>query len=176
MTATAPPPSRVPAEPSAEALARAGELLARTDLWLYRNVTTDQARQALARALDRDGPDSPHAAFLAEALRRRSKTERRRGPRPDPQRIARRLIEQGAAPPRPRSLTSSTANRPPPTERPASPPWSNATAAPPPGSWPTTAAATASAPAGAASPTRCARAGGPPMPSTSSAPWSTRAG
>src|SRR5687768_7242770 len=95
MTTTHPPAT---AEPSAEALTRADELLARTDLWLYRNVTTDKARQALARALDRDGLDSPHAAFLAEALRRRSKTERRRGPRPDPQRVARRLLESGVAP------------------------------------------------------------------------------
>jgi hypothetical protein len=91
MTATA-------TEVSPEALSLADALLARADLWLYRDVTADHARYALARALDRDGPDSPHAAFLAEALCRRSKTERRRGPRSDAARIARRLLESGATP------------------------------------------------------------------------------
>jgi hypothetical protein len=52
MTATA-------TEVSPEALSLADALLARADLWLYRDVTADHARYALARALDRDGPTAP---------------------------------------------------------------------------------------------------------------------
>lgn len=81
-------------DPTPEALSLAGDLLARADLRLSRNITADRARRALARALDRDGPD--HAAFLAEALRRRSNL--RFIAHDENARAARHLLTSGIAP------------------------------------------------------------------------------
>jgi hypothetical protein len=96
MTA-APTVERPPAlEPSAEVLTLAGDMYTASDLRLRRNITPDRARTALARGLMLGDP--AHRELLARALRRRTASERKRGPRPDDQRAARRLIESGMAP------------------------------------------------------------------------------
>jgi hypothetical protein len=94
VTTTAPPADTD--QRAADALARAVDLIAASDLRLARNVTPDQAARVLATALTGASPE--HAGMLAAALSRRTKSQRKAGKRPDAWRVARRLVERGVAP------------------------------------------------------------------------------
>jgi hypothetical protein len=102
-TATAPVPPgghpRATPPPDQASLALAGDMIAASDLRLRGNTTPASAAHSLARALlAAGGPDSPHGLFLAEALKRRTRAERKRGLRSDAARAARRLLELAQVP------------------------------------------------------------------------------
>jgi hypothetical protein len=85
-------------EPTAEALEVAGQLVVRSSLRMRRDVSPEMAGYVLARVLVVHPLGSAHGELLRLAVRRLSKAQSKRGPRPDDQRAARRLIEGGQLP------------------------------------------------------------------------------
>jgi hypothetical protein len=84
---------------TAHTLQRARLLLGRARLELRPGVDEDQAAALLARVLHRCDPStSEHGRLLVAAMRARSETEKRTGPRPPAERVVRQLLAAGQAP------------------------------------------------------------------------------
>lgn len=109
MITTAPERTFATAEPTPESDAAAADLLARGDLRMRGSTAPQAAHVALSRVLASHPLNSEHGALLVAALRKRSKAERKRGPRPDAERAVRMLLELGQVP-TPRAVAGQLRN------------------------------------------------------------------
>jgi hypothetical protein len=100
-----------PPPPSRHSLQQAEILLRRGHLRLAPDIAADQVLAVLARVLDRHDPfTTGHGRLLADALRVRTRKERRAGPRPAGEVAVRRLLTAGQAP-WPRAVAAAAAQQ-----------------------------------------------------------------
>jgi hypothetical protein len=96
-----------PPPPNRHSLQRAEILLHRGHLRLAPDVPAGEVLAVLARVLDRHDPfTTSHGRLIADALRVRTRKERRAGPRSAPEAAVRRLLARGQAP-WPRAVTAA---------------------------------------------------------------------
>ena len=103
-------------------LAVAHQLVRRGRLCVRRGHSDDEAARAIARALRVWGPDHPHGALVLEALRPRSRAERRAGRRSYDLRPS-ACCSKSAAPPLPTACVSGPAASAPWRPRPSKERW-----------------------------------------------------